>query len=105
MSMPPTVGGAHEPAMTGAFIDVSSALGQTGLMRVLVVEDEARMASVIERALTKAGLAIDVAPDGEHALELAAIVDYDAIVLDVMLPGRSGFDVCRTLRERCVWAP
>ncbi len=74
-------------------------------MRVLVVEDEPRMASVIRRALTREGLATDVAPDGEQGLEMACMVDYDAIVLDVMLPGRSGFEVCRVLREREVWTP
>src|SRR4051794_31216401 len=74
-------------------------------MRVLIVEDEPRMAAVIARSLVKDGAAADVAGDGDRALELATIVDYDAIVLDVMLPGRGGFDVCRLLRERGVWAP
>jgi two-component system OmpR family response regulator len=84
---------------------LSSTLRQTGGMRVLLVEDEARMASVISRSLVRQGLATDVAGDGERALWMAAAVDYDAIVLDVMLPGRSGFEVCRLLRERGVWAP
>jgi two-component system, OmpR family, response regulator len=74
-------------------------------MRVLIVEDEGRMADVIHRALAKDGMAADVATDGGEALELATIVDYDAIVLDVMLPGPTGFDVCRELRRREVWAP
>jgi two-component system OmpR family response regulator len=74
-------------------------------MRVLVVEDESRMANVIRRALLKEGVAADLAADGREALELAAIVDYDAIVLDVMLPDRSGFEVCRALRERGIWSP
>src|SRR5256714_12036265 len=74
-------------------------------MRVLIVEDEARMADVIRRALVKDGAAADLAADGETALELATIVEYDAIVLDVMLPDRSGFEVSRLLRERGVWAP
>src|ERR1700742_5029706 len=74
-------------------------------MRVLIVEDEPRMAAVIARTLARGGAAADVAGDGEQALEVATIVDYDAIVLDVMLPGRTGFDVCRALRERGVWAP
>jgi two-component system OmpR family response regulator len=74
-------------------------------MRVLVVEDEERMANVITRSLTREGLAVDVAPDGEQAVWMATAVDYDAIVLDVMLPGRSGFDSCRILRERGVWSP
>ncbi|TMK93051.1 MAG: response regulator transcription factor [Actinobacteria bacterium] len=74
-------------------------------MRVLVVEDESRMASVIRRSLEKEGLAADVAERGEDALWMAEAVDYDAIVLDVMLPGLSGFDACRQLRERGVWSP
>jgi two-component system OmpR family response regulator len=74
-------------------------------MRVLVVEDEARMASVICRSLAKAGIAVDVAARGEDAVLMATVVDYDAIVLDVMLPGVSGFEACRMLRKRRVWAP
>jgi two-component system OmpR family response regulator len=74
-------------------------------MRVLVVEDELRMADVIRRSLVREGFATDVSLDGEDALVKASAVDYDAIVLDVMLPGRSGFDVCRILRERGVWSP
>lgn len=91
--------------MTGGFICASSAVSETWLMRVLVVEDEPRMANVIRRALTREGLAVDMAGDGEQALELAAIVDFAVIVLDVMLPKRSGFDVCRALRERGAWTP
>jgi two-component system OmpR family response regulator len=91
--------------MTLQFIAVSSSVGQTAGMRVLVVEDEARMADVIRRTLARDGDAVDVASDGERALELATIVDYDAVVLDVMLPDRSGFEVCSLLREQRVWAP
>src|SRR5437588_1301502 len=83
----------------------SSASRHTSSMRVLVVEDEARMASVISRSLGKEGLATDVAARGEQALWMAEAVEYDAIVLDVMLPGLSGFDTCRGLRERGVWSP
>jgi two-component system, OmpR family, response regulator len=74
-------------------------------MRVLIVEDEPRMASVIKRSLVREGLATDVAQNGDDALLKACAVDYDAIVLDVMLPGSSGFEVCRTLRERSIWSP
>ena len=63
------------------------------------------MASVIRRSLEREGLAADVAGKGEDALWMAAAVEYDAIVLDVMLPGLSGFDACRLLRERGVWSP
>src|SRR5690349_12806420 len=74
-------------------------------MRVLVVEDEVRMANVIRRSLTKEGVATDVANDGDRALVMATVVDYDAIVLDVMLPDRSGFQTCRVMRKRGVWSP
>jgi two-component system OmpR family response regulator len=74
-------------------------------MRVLLIEDEPRMASLIRRSLTTVGLAADIAAHGEEGLWMAQAVDYDAIVLDVMLPGISGFDTCRRLRERGVWSP
>src|SRR5581483_9146055 len=74
-------------------------------MRVLVVEDEPRMASVIRRSLAKQGLAADVAARGEQGVWMASATDYDAIDLDVMLPDGSGFDVCRTLRRKGVWSP
>jgi two-component system, OmpR family, response regulator len=74
-------------------------------MRVLIVEDELRMASLIRRGLTKEGLSADVAGTGEDALWKAQATEYDAIVLDVMLPGMSGFETCRRLREKDVWAP
>ncbi len=69
------------------------------LMRVLVVEDEVRMASVIRRSLAAVGMVADVAAHGEAALAMAIAVEYDAIVLDVMLPDISGFETCRMLRE------
>jgi two-component system OmpR family response regulator len=74
-------------------------------MRVLVVEDEIKMASLLRRGLVEEGLAVDVAGSGEDALVRAAAIEYDAIVLDVMLPGISGFDTCRQLREKGTWAP
>jgi len=74
-------------------------------MRVLIVEDELRMASLIRRGLVKEGLAADVASTGEDALWMAGVNDYDAIVLDVMLPGINGFETCRRLRNDGVWAP
>ena len=91
--------------MTSPFTCLSCSIRQTALMRVLVVEDEVRMANVIRLSLTREGLATDVAHDGEQALWMAALVEYDAIVLDVMLPGRSGFEACKTLRERGIWSP
>jgi DNA-binding response OmpR family regulator len=67
-------------------------------MRVLIVEDEIRMATLLRRGLVGEGLAADVAETGEDAVWMAAACDYDAILLDVMLPGLSGYDVVRTLR-------
>jgi two-component system OmpR family response regulator len=74
-------------------------------MRVLVVEDEVKMARLLRRGLVEEGHAADVASKGEDALWMAQAHPYDAIVLDVMLPGRSGFDTCRELRTAGVWAP
>jgi two-component system OmpR family response regulator len=74
-------------------------------VRVLIVEDELRMASLIRRGLVKEGLAVDVTSSGEDALWMARSTDYDAIVLDVMLPGINGFDTCEQLRKSDVWAP
>jgi two-component system OmpR family response regulator len=74
-------------------------------MRVLVVEDELRMASLIRRGLSQEGLAVDVAASGEDALWMAQASDYDAIILDVLLPGINGFETCRRLRTSGVWAP
>ncbi len=74
-------------------------------MRVLVVEDEPRMASVLERALREEGAAVDVTGNGEDALWMAASTPYEAIVLDVMLPGLDGFAVCARLRAQEVWTP
>ena len=74
-------------------------------MRVLIVEDDLRMASLVRRGLTGEGLAADVAANGEDALWLAQAHPYDAIVLDVMLPGVDGFETCRRLRGAGVWVP
>jgi two-component system, OmpR family, response regulator len=74
-------------------------------MRVLIVEDEIRMAGLVRRGLISEGLAADVAVTGEEGLVLADTHEYDAIVLDVLLPGIDGFETCRRLRERGVWTP
>ena len=74
-------------------------------MHLLVVEDEPKMARILRRGLERDGAAVEVARSGEAALELAALSRFDAIVLDVMLPGIDGFETCRELRERDVWAP
>ena len=74
-------------------------------MRVLVVEDETRMARLVKRGLEEEGHAVDVAGDGPEGLWLATENRYAAVVLDVMLPGFDGFEVCRRLRAAGVWAP
>jgi two-component system, OmpR family, response regulator len=74
-------------------------------MRALVVEDELKMAALIRRGLVEEGYAADVARTGEEALWMARATPYDAIVLDLMLPGRSGLEVCKSLRESGVWSP
>jgi len=74
-------------------------------MRALVVEDEPRMAALLKRGLERQGYAIDVAGDGTEGMWLGIENDYDVIVLDGMLPGLDGFDVCRQLRAQQRWAP
>ncbi len=74
-------------------------------MRVLVVEDEARVASAVKRGLEAEGFAVDVAGDGTDGLWLAQEHEYDAIVLDIMLPGLNGYRICATLRKAGDWTP
>jgi two-component system, OmpR family, response regulator len=74
-------------------------------MRALVVEDEPKMAGLLRRALIEQGYAVDNAGDGDSALAHAGSADYDVIVLDVMLPGVSGLEVCERLRRSGVWTP
>jgi two-component system OmpR family response regulator len=74
-------------------------------MRILVVEDETKMAALLRRGLEEEGFAVDVVRTGEDAIVRGAATEYDAIVLDVMLPGIDGFETCRRLREDAVWAP
>jgi two-component system OmpR family response regulator len=74
-------------------------------MRLLLVEDDEKLARAVARGLRAEGYAVDVEADGDGALAQAGVYEYDAVVLDVMLPGRDGFAVCRGLRERACWAP
>jgi DNA-binding response OmpR family regulator len=74
-------------------------------MRVLVVEDERPLAGGIKRGLEAEGFAVDIAFDGTDGLERANDGDYDAIVLDIMLPGMNGYKVCSSLREGGNWTP
>jgi two-component system, OmpR family, response regulator len=74
-------------------------------MRVLLVEDDVRMAAAVRRALRGAGVVADVASDAGEAMWMVGQAEYDAIVLDVMLPDVDGFEVCRRLRKDRVWVP
>jgi two-component system, OmpR family, copper resistance phosphate regulon response regulator CusR len=74
-------------------------------MRILLVEDEPRVARFIAKGLREQSYAVDIASDGAAALYKAEIDDYDLIVLDVMIPLRDGFDVCRELRRQGVTTP
>src|SRR6266487_5108137 len=92
--------------MSASLIWLSSIRGTIrARMRVLIVEDELKMASLVRRGLTEEGHAADVAPSGEDAMWMAEAHPYDAIVLDVMLPGWDGYETCRRLRSAGVWAP
>ena len=91
---------AHLP-----YIVFTSDLRNLSGMRVLVVEDETRMARLLKRGLEEEGHVVDVAGDGPDGLWMATENPYAAIVLDIMLPGFDGFEVCRRLREAGVWTP
>lgn len=74
-------------------------------MKVLLVEDDKRIATSVKRGLTAEGFGVDVAFDGNDGLWMATEGTYDVIVLDIMLPGRNGYQVCSQLRERSNWTP
>jgi two-component system, OmpR family, response regulator len=74
-------------------------------MRLLVVEDDVKLARALERGLQREGYAVDVADTGDDALSQATTNDYDAVVLDVMLPGLDGIALCREMRRSERWAP
>ncbi len=74
-------------------------------MRILVVEDERRLAEALRRGLEREGFGVDVAGTGTEGLWLATEASYDAIVLDVLLPGMNGYRVCAELRARGTWTP
>lgn len=75
------------------------------MVRLLVVEDEPGMARALRRGLSAEGFVVEVASDGERGLDLARFGEFDAVLLDVMLPGRNGYDVVRTLRAEDNWVP
>jgi two-component system, OmpR family, response regulator len=74
-------------------------------MRVLIVEDDVPLAAAIRRGLRAEGIVADVAIKGEDALWMVAATEFDAVVLDVLLPGIDGFETCRRMRNDGVWAP
>jgi len=74
-------------------------------VRLLVVEDERRMAAALAKGFTHAGFSVDVAHDGHSALAQARETAYDAVLLDLMLPGMSGYEVIRRLRASEIWTP
>jgi two-component system OmpR family response regulator len=74
-------------------------------LRVLIVEDHQKLAALIRRGLRKEGMAVDLSPNGLEGLRRAQATEYDAIILDLMLPGLDGLEVCRRLREAEVWSP
>jgi two-component system OmpR family response regulator len=75
------------------------------VVRILVVEDEIGLAEAIDRGLTAEGFDVDIVHDGEDGLWRAREGRYAAIVLDILLPGRNGYDICRVLRDEGVWTP
>jgi DNA-binding response OmpR family regulator len=86
---------------------VTQVVGREGgtAVRVLVVEDERRLAAAVRRGLSAEGFAVDIAYDGEDGLHSAREGDYDAVVLDLMLPKISGYRVCQQLRAEKNWVP
>jgi DNA-binding response OmpR family regulator len=74
-------------------------------MRILAVEDEERLSEILQLGLTEHGYAVDIARDGETGLELARTNNYDAIILDILLPGMNGYRICAALREENIWTP
>ncbi|MGV8845147.1 response regulator transcription factor [Tessaracoccus sp.] len=74
-------------------------------MRILVVDDERGLTRTLQRGLAAEGFAVDCAHDGDTGLSLATHGDYDALVLDIMLPQKNGYDVVAALRKRNVWTP
>lgn len=74
-------------------------------MRVLIVEDETHLARNLSRGLGAEGFVVETVADGVNGLESAQINEYDVIVLDIMLPRKNGYDVCRELRAAEIWTP
>jgi two-component system, OmpR family, response regulator len=92
-------------AVCRTFSAVSARVGQDQWMRVLVVEDEKRLAAGLRNGLEAEGFAVDVVNNGTDGLWMAREHPFDAIVLDILLPGVNGYRVCATLREEGNWTP
>jgi two-component system OmpR family response regulator len=98
------VGGAGQPRLP--LMSASSLHDSVGIaVRILLVEDKVKLAAILSRGLRKEGLSADTCTTGEEAIWMAASTPYDAVILDVMLPGIDGFETCRRLRADAVWAP
>jgi two-component system OmpR family response regulator len=74
-------------------------------MKVLIVEDDARIAAAVKRGLDAEGFSVEVSFDGDDGLWRASEHHYDLLIVDLMLPGRDGFEICRILREQGDWTP
>ncbi|MBU4203197.1 MAG: response regulator [Acidobacteria bacterium] len=74
-------------------------------MRILIVEDDRKVGGFLQRGLREEQYAVDLCRDGEEAVHRAQVESYDAIILDIMLPGKDGFEICRELREKKVLTP
>src|SRR2546423_15286063 len=97
--------GSFGVAPCGLLRKCSRPAQHTCSMRVLIVEDKVKMAGLLRRGLRGEGMTTDVAARGEDALWMAGATRYDAVVLDVMLPGIDGVETCRRLRADGVWTP
>ena len=74
-------------------------------VRILIVEDEAKIAALVKKGLTEQGFTVDVSGNGDEGFKLASSEPYDAVVLDVMLPGRDGLSIVREMRDRKIMTP
>jgi two-component system OmpR family response regulator len=84
---------------------LAAQVNREGVVRVLLIEDEKRLAETVRRGLDAEGFVVDVEHDGLSGFHSALTGDFDAIVLDIMLPGKQGYDVVRDLRKQGVWTP
>src|SRR5690349_19112304 len=95
-----TLGPAASPPMAASTpTPASNGFSSTAPARVLVVDDDPRILSMMRRVLQLDGYEVELAADGDEALELMRTGGADAVILDLMLPGRDGFEVCRTIRQ------